>query len=120
MRSASNSLRNEAAISSNAGGRKRAGISSVPISNNNSFAMAILIVTTAQHERYFFRLLERKTHLFPLFQVAFSAQAGHLPHPADEATALGHADGPPGIQEIEGMGAFQAVIVGREHQVHDR
>ena len=36
MRSASNILRKEAAISSRTGGKKRAGISSVPISNNNS------------------------------------------------------------------------------------
>ncbi len=47
MRSASNSLRKEAAISSNTGGRKRAGISSVPISNNNSFAMVILVLTVS-------------------------------------------------------------------------
>jgi hypothetical protein len=43
MRSASNIFRKETAISSNTGGRKRAGISSVPISNSNSFAMAVLV-----------------------------------------------------------------------------
>ena len=36
-------FRKESAISSKTGGRKRAGISSVPISNSNSFAMAVLV-----------------------------------------------------------------------------
>ena len=39
----SNNFRKEAAISSNTGGIKRAGISSVPISNNNSLPMAVLV-----------------------------------------------------------------------------
>jgi hypothetical protein len=58
MRSASNILRKEAAISSRTGGRKRAGISSVPISKSNSFAMVILVwkLSAVSYQRSAFAL----------------------------------------------------------------
>ena len=43
MRACSSLLRSPAAISLSTGGRKRAGISSVPISNNNSLPMVVLV-----------------------------------------------------------------------------
>jgi hypothetical protein len=47
---------------------------------------------------------------------ALGTLSGQVADAADVAGALGDADGAAGIQQIEGMGAFQAVFIGRQHQ----
>lgn len=43
--------------------------------------------------------------------------AGELPDPGDQTDAFRDADRRAGIEQIESVGAFQAVIIGRQHQV---
>ena len=54
---------------------------------------------------------------FALADVAFGAQPRQFPYPPDEAGALGHADGSPCVEQIEGVRAFQSVVVSREDEV---
>ena len=53
----------------------------------------------------------RITELFTLFQIALGAKARELADAADESGALRNRDGTAGIQQIEGMRAFEHVIV---------
>jgi len=58
-----------------------------------------------------------KSHTFTLTDVSFGGDSGQIPDPADVAGPLSHADGPAGIQEVEGVGTFQAVIVSGQDQI---
>ena len=49
-------------------------------------------------------------------QVALRAQVGQRAHAADVGGALGDADGAAGVEDVEGVGALQAVVVGRQRQ----
>ena len=59
---------------------------------------------------------KRETHLLALLQVRLGHPASQGAHAPDVVGALGHADRPPRVQDIEGMGALQAIVVGRKDQ----
>ncbi len=54
---------------------------------------------------------------FALADVAFGTQPRQFAYPPDEAGAFRHADGPARVQQIEGVRAFQGVVLGREDQL---
>ena len=58
----------------------------------------------------------RMTHLFTLLGVSLRDRARQVAHAADEAGALGDADGAARVEEVEGMGALERVVVGGKHQ----
>ena len=49
-------------------------------------------------------------------EVALGAGAGVVPHPLDEPGALGDADRPARVEQVEGVRALQRVVVGRQRQ----
>ncbi len=59
-----------------------------------------------------FRRQKTGSQLFALCSVQAGHARGQSPHPTDEAGALGNGNSPARIQKIEGMRAFQAVIIG--------
>jgi len=52
----------------------------------------------------------------PLRQEGFGSPPGEIPHSPKECLPLGDANCTARIQHVKGVGAFQNVIVGRQHQ----
>lgn len=57
-----------------------------------------------------------KPHGFPLFQKGFRTGASQIANTGNISGSLGDTDGPPGIQQVECMGTFQAILIGRKNQ----
>ena len=82
-----------------AGFMNRAGSSSHPISRRR----ASLGLTALE---------EGKTEIFPFSHVEVGAHLGEVPYPGDVIGPLGNTYCAPRIEQVEGVGAFQAVVVG--------
>src|SRR5215468_4273960 len=113
-RASSSALPIWAAIHSTAGRWKLAGNSSVPISKTRSISGPLEQIGVAGE--LFLRepaILEGgEPHPGPRGEIQLRAVVRELPHAQDESLALGDADGSPSVQQVEGVRALQAVVVG--------
>src|SRR5581483_4876907 len=125
----SRSLLISAAIHSRAGFWKLAGSSSVPISKTRSISALLrpgrLRVLRLQESGVPGQLLFRQRavlqrgelHLHARRQVELRAVVREAPHPKDVSLPLGDADRAARIEQVEGVRALQAVVVGGKRQL---
>ena len=57
---------------------------------------------------------QREAQLFPAGEELLGAATGEGAYPEDVFLPFSYADCPPGIENIEDVGAFQAIVVGGE------
>jgi hypothetical protein len=62
------------------------------------------------------RLEEGITETFALLDVGFGDAAGEFTHAAEEGLTFGHADGAARVEDVEGVRAFEDVVVGRQDE----